>query len=41
MTAIQLQILARYRKHKKCQCLFCQAARDILAERDKKGAKER
>ncbi len=39
MTAAQLQVLAIYRKHKRCWCPHCQVARRILAERDRKGAK--
>ena len=34
MTPEQLESLAIYRKHKKCQCVDCQEARKALAEYD-------
>jgi hypothetical protein len=39
MTKQDLENLATYRTHKKCQCLSCQEARKILAETDRRIAK--
>jgi hypothetical protein len=35
MTDKQLEALAVYRKHKKCECVDCKEAREVLAEFDK------
>jgi hypothetical protein len=34
MTPEELQSLAIYRKHKKCQCVDCREARIVLSEYD-------
>jgi hypothetical protein len=34
MTPEELQCLATYRKHKKCQCVDCREARIVLSEYD-------